>query len=246
MRFDRPQRGARHSNRGRGISTGLFARRQRGRISRGPRYPQGRTISHRSSRELCCSAEKNYSYADGDQYYQWSPDSKWLLVQYGLPDRVQTPEVGLVAADGKSEVRNLTQSGYDDFQPKWSMDGKMMIWGSDREGALSQGGGAVSGDVFAMYFTKAFYDRSKLSKEELALVKEQEDKDKKEADEKAKAVRSEAPRRRASPSPDAEQGHCVRLGRSDGPQDASYDQHIGRQRLGTLKGRRKALLPDQL
>ncbi|MBV9241522.1 MAG: PD40 domain-containing protein, partial [Acidobacteria bacterium] len=126
-------------------------------------------------------ADKNYSYADGDQYYQWSPDSKWFLVQYGLPDRIQTPEVGLVAADGKSEVRNLTLSGYDDFQPKWSLDGKMMIWGSDREGALSQGGGAVSGDVFAMYFTKAFYDRSKLSKEELAFVKEQEDKDKKEA-----------------------------------------------------------------
>ena len=133
------------------------------------------------------SGEKNYSYADGDQYYQWSPDSKWFLVQYGLPDRIQTPEVGLVAADGKSEVRNLTQSGYDDFQPKWSVDGKMMIWGSDREGALSQGGGAVSGDVFAMYFTKAFYDRSKLSKEELAFTKEQEDKDKKEAEEKAKA-----------------------------------------------------------
>ncbi|HEY2847583.1 MAG TPA: hypothetical protein VGI80_07175, partial [Pyrinomonadaceae bacterium] len=132
-------------------------------------------------------ADKNYSYADGDQYYQWSPDSKWFLVQYGLPDRIQTPEVGLVAADGKSEVHNLTQSGYDDYQPKWSVDGKMMIWGSDREGALSQGGGAVSGDVFAMYFTKALYDRSKLSKEELAMVKEQEDKDKKEADEKAKA-----------------------------------------------------------
>ncbi|MGH7782608.1 MAG: S41 family peptidase, partial [Candidatus Binatia bacterium] len=94
-------------------------------------------------------ADKNYSYADGDQYYQWSPDSKWFLVQFGLPDRIMTPEVGLVAADGKSEVRNLTQSGYDDNQPKWSVDGKMMIWGSDREGALSQGGGAVSGDVFA-------------------------------------------------------------------------------------------------
>ena len=24
----------------------------------------------------------NYSYADGDQYYQWSPDSKWFLAKY--------------------------------------------------------------------------------------------------------------------------------------------------------------------
>jgi hypothetical protein len=53
-----------------------------------------------------------------------------------------------VAADGASPVRNLTQSGYDDATPKWAMDGKMMIWGTTRDGALSQGGGAVSGDVY--------------------------------------------------------------------------------------------------
>ena len=62
--------------------------------------------------------------------------------------------------------------------PKWAMDGKMMIWGTTRDGALSQGGGAVSGDVYGMYFTKAAYDRAKLSKEEFALVKEREDKEK--------------------------------------------------------------------
>jgi len=150
-------------------------------------------------------ADKNYSYADGDQYYQWSPDSKWFLVQLGLPERVQTPEVGLISADGTGALHNLTNSGYDDFVPKWTMDGKMMIWGSDREGALAQGGGAVSGDVYGMYFTKAFYDRSKLSKEEFALLKEQEDKEKKETDEKGKtggpnAAASPAP----SPSPKAD------------------------------------------
>lgn len=145
-------------------------------------------------------ADKNYSYADGDQYYSWSPDSKWLLVQFGPKERIFTPEVGLVSADGTGEVRNLTQSGYDDFTPKWAMDGKMMIWGSSREGTLSQGGGATSGDVFGMYFTKAAYDRSKLSKEEFALLKEQEDKDKKESDEKAKGA---APSPSPSPTPKA-------------------------------------------
>jgi tricorn protease len=122
-------------------------------------------------------ADKNYSYADGDQYYQWSPDSKWLLVTYGLPERVQTPEVGLVAADGKSAVINLTLSGYDDFAPKWAMDGKMMIWGSDREGARQQAGYAITADVYGMFFSKDAFDRFKLSKEDLALVKEIEEKD---------------------------------------------------------------------
>jgi tricorn protease len=140
--------------------------------------------------------DKNYSYADGDQYYAWSPDSKWLLVSFGHTERIFTPEVGLVSADGK-EFRNLTQSGYDDINPKWAMDGKMMVWGSTREGSLAQGGGATSGDVFAMYFTKAAYDRSRLTKEEYALMKEVEEREKKEADEKAKSTPSPTP----SPTP---------------------------------------------
>lgn len=155
-------------------------------------------IASKQSRTVL-PADKNYSYADGDQYYTWSPDSKWLLVSFGPPQRIFTPEVGLVSADGSGEVRNLTQSGYDDVAPKWAMDGKMMIWGSSREGTLAQGGGATSGDVFGMYFTKAAYDRARLSKEEFALMKEQEEKDKKEADEKAKTA---SPSASPSPKPD--------------------------------------------
>ncbi|MCK9218958.1 MAG: S41 family peptidase [Bacteroidales bacterium] len=121
-------------------------------------------------------ANVNYSYADGDQYYQWSPDSKWFLVCYAFPDRIFSPEVGLVSADGKGEIMNLTLSGYDDYGPKWSVDGKMMIWGSNRDGDREQGGNLASADVYAMFFTKAAFDRFKLSKEELALVKDQEEK----------------------------------------------------------------------
>lgn len=132
-------------------------------------------------------AQYNYSYADGDQYYQWSPDSKWFLVQYAYPERLFTPEVGLVSADGKGEIHNLTLSGYDSFMPKWVLDGKMMIWGSDRQGTRQQSGDLFSWDVYGMFFTKAAFDRFKLSKEEFALVKEQEEKEKKEAGEKSKS-----------------------------------------------------------
>lgn len=157
-------------------------------------------IASKQSR-MVMPAERNYSYADGDQYYAWSPDSKWLLVEFGHRERMFTPEIGLVSADGTGELRNLTQSGYDDIVPKWAMDGKIMIWGSTREGTLSQGGRSTSGDVFAMYFTKAAFDRSKLSKEEFALLKEQEDKDKKEADEKSKASPASSPSPSPSPTP---------------------------------------------
>jgi len=139
-------------------------------------------------------ADKNYSYADGDQYYQWSPDGKWFLVMFGAPERVMAPEVGLVAADGKSPVMDLTLSGYDDFGPKWCMGGKMFIWGSDRNGTRQQAGYPASADVFGMFFTKEAFDRFKLSKEELALLKEQEekkDKDKKEAEEKKEGKKND-------------------------------------------------------
>ena len=135
-------------------------------------------------------ANVNYSYADGDQYYQWSPDSKWFLVNYSFPERIFSPEVGLVSSDGKGEIKNLTLSGYDDYVPKWSMGGKMMIWGCDRDGTREQGGNIASSDVYAMFFTKAAYERFLLSKEELALVKDQEEKaekEKKKAEEKNKS-----------------------------------------------------------
>ena len=135
-------------------------------------------------------ANVNYSYADGDQYYQWSPDNKWFLVSFSFPDRIFSPEVGLVSADGKGEIKNLTLSGYDDYGPKWSLGGKMMIWGCDRNSNREQGGNLNSADVYAMFFTKAAFDRFRLSKEELALVKDQEEKaekEKKKKEEKSKS-----------------------------------------------------------
>jgi len=125
-------------------------------------------------RRTILPAEHNYSYADGDQYYTWSPDGRWFLVQYGLQNRIFTPQVGLVAADGNGELHDLTKSGYDHGGPKWVMGGKAMIWGSDREGTRAQGGNLTSGDVYAMFFSHAAWDRFRLTKAELAVVREAE------------------------------------------------------------------------
>lgn len=133
-------------------------------------------------------AEYNYSYADGDQSYRWSPDGKWLLVQYGLV-RLFTPEIGLVSSDGQGQVVNLTRSGFDDFSPRWAMGGKMMIWGCSREGSRSLAGNPSTYDVYGLFFTRAAFDRFRLSKEEFALLKEQEEKAEKE---KEKAAGREA------------------------------------------------------
>ena len=86
---------------------------------------------------------------------------------------------------------NLTQSGFNDGRAKWILGGKGMLWFSNRDGlkAVAQGGGAQQ-DVYGMFFTQDAWDRFKLTKEEMALVKEAEEKkDSKDNKEKADASR---------------------------------------------------------
>ena len=112
---------------------------------------------------------------DNDQYFQWSPDGKWFLFDYAVPG-ISPGEVGLVSADGKGKVINLTESGFNDSRAKWIMGGKAMMWFSNRDGlkSVAQSGGAQA-DVYAMFFTQEAFDKFKLSKGRCALAKEIED-----------------------------------------------------------------------
>ena len=124
----------------------------------------------------------NYSYKDGDQWFDWSPDGKWFLVTFLTPDRWAT-EAGLVDAGGQQQLTNLTKSGYDNEFPRWMADGKSMIWFSDKYGLHGDGAAARNqGDVYEMFFSQEAYDRSKLSKAEYDILKETEDEEKKKKD----------------------------------------------------------------
>ncbi|WKN41672.1 S41 family peptidase [Tunicatimonas pelagia] len=127
--------------------------------------------------------DKNYSYSDGDQWYQWSPDGKWFLAQF-LDRGRWIPEVGLIAASGESEITNLTNSGYADVLPKWQMDGEVAVWFTDRSGMRSHGSWGSQDDVYAMFFDPAAWEKFNLSKEEYALLKEKEKEKKEDSEEK--------------------------------------------------------------
>ncbi len=116
-----------------------------------------------------------FSMRDNDQYFQWSPDGKWLLFDYSLPG-IASSEVGLVPTDGKGKVTNITESGFADNDAKWVMGGKAMIWQSNRDGLKSVAqSGSKQTDVYAMFFTQDAFDKFKLSKEDASLLKEIED-----------------------------------------------------------------------
>ncbi|MEP2278839.1 S41 family peptidase [Maribacter sp.] len=106
---------------------------------------------------------------DGDQYYQWSPDSKWLLVDWSVS--LNNTELLLVSKDGKQR-KNLTQSGYYDFSPKWVNDGSQIIYFSNRDGLKSYAtSGSFETDVYSMFLTQESWDKFNNTKEEYDLLK---------------------------------------------------------------------------
>ncbi|MFL5771852.1 MAG: S41 family peptidase [Flavisolibacter sp.] len=120
----------------------------------------------------------NFSYADGDQYYTWSPDGKWIAFNSN-EGRWGASEVAVMKADGSGERKNLTESGFSDGNAQWAFGGKALLWTTDRDGKKPlayQGPREV--DVYAMFFDQEAYDKFKLNKDEFALLKEKEDKDK--------------------------------------------------------------------
>lgn len=131
---------------------------------------------------------RNYSYADGDWGYQWSPDSKWLFVD-DEKGYMFSQNTALLKADGTGEIKHPVNSGFGEGDAKWAMDGKMMTYLSGKEGRKSlavQGSQEV--DVFAVFFDQEAYDRYMLSEEEFKLLeeKEKDEKDKKEKEEAEK------------------------------------------------------------
>ncbi len=131
------------------------------------------------------TSEELFHMRDGDQYFQWSPDSNWLLVDWGVS--LSNTEVLLISKDGKQR-KNLTQSGYYDGAPKWVNEGNQILYFSNRDGLKSY---ATSGrsemDVYTMFLNQEAWDKFNKSKEEYDLMKMIEDAAKEKEDE-AKSV----------------------------------------------------------
>lgn len=127
----------------------------------------------------------NYSYTDGDQHYQWSPDGKWFLVDF-YPHTLFMSDIALVAASGNGKMVNLTESGYTDSNAQWSLKGNAMIWATDMRGYRSHGSWGSERDVYIQFFNQKAFDDFKLSKEERELKETLEKEEKKKKTEKEK------------------------------------------------------------
>ncbi|MDE6533113.1 MAG: PDZ domain-containing protein [Muribaculaceae bacterium] len=110
----------------------------------------------------------------------WSPDSRWLAVEVMDPLHEPYSDIALInAADGE-QIR-LTRTGYFDQQPRWSDDGKAILFASERYGMRNHASWGSENDVMMVFLTKDAYDRYRLSEEDFALLKEVEKEQKKSA-----------------------------------------------------------------
>ena len=177
-----------------------------------PRYsPDGTQIAYLENRttikvldlktgrtRLILAGDMNYSYSDGDQAFEWSPDGKWLAVQF-LSHSRWSNEVGLIPSSGEGKLVNLTNSGYEDGSPRFTRKGEVLYWQTDRQGLRSHAGNGEQTDIFAAYLTPKAWDRYKLDEaaydQLVAKEKDAKGKDKpKDADkDKANEAKDKAP-----------------------------------------------------
>lgn len=121
--------------------------------------------------DVALPAKFNFSYADGDMGFEWSPDSRWILTSYMGEGGWNNMDIAVASIDGKKVV-NLTNSGYSDESPEWALGGKAIVWASDRAGYRSHGSWGAEDDVYIMYLDKEAYELSKYNKEDRALYEE--------------------------------------------------------------------------
>lgn len=159
-----------------------------------PKYsPDGKEVAYVENRaavkvlnlesketRLVLPGDRNYSYSDDDLWFDWSPDGRWILAPFLQTGR-WSHEVGIVDANGKRPVTNLTKSGYQNLQPLWTQGGKSMIWLSEKYGLHGDDGneGDPQYDVYETFFTQEALNRFRLSPAEYEILKANEEKVKK-------------------------------------------------------------------
>ncbi|MEL6414312.1 MAG: PDZ domain-containing protein, partial [Pseudomonadota bacterium] len=135
------------------------------------------------------TAEQNYSYADGDISFHFSPDSKWIAADYTPRGYYFYTDIGLAPVDGPAGPTDISVNGYYDGAPVWHSSGDLVYWFTDRYGERTHGSWGSEGDVVAAFLNEASWTRFNLSEQERAALEkagdakdEEEDDDESEED----------------------------------------------------------------
>lgn len=142
----------------------------------------------------------NYSYSDGDISFQWSPDSKWIVINYIGEGGWNNTDVALVAVDG-SKVVDLTESGFTEELPRFTLDGGAVTYITSRYGMKNQGSWGNTYDVVLMALNGEAWDNFNMTEEEASLKEkaEKEAQEKSQTDKKEKKSKDKAEKKEVKP-----------------------------------------------
>ncbi|MDE6575170.1 MAG: PDZ domain-containing protein [Muribaculaceae bacterium] len=117
--------------------------------------------------------------------FTWSPDSRWIALE--IIDRRHDPysDIAIINVENGS-LTNITNSGYFDSDPRWTMDGNAISFISERYGMRNHASWGSMSDVLLVFLNQDAFTDFKKSKEERELAKQDDKKDKKDADKKDK------------------------------------------------------------
>ena len=124
--------------------------------------------------------DRNISYVDGDQQYSWAPDSSRIAVIFNGHSR-WAGDLGIIDIES-GEITNVTNTGTEDYVPKWSGNGEYIAWLSGNE-------------IYAFFLNKKGLDNYRKSADEIAIEKKLEQKKK----EKDAAKAAQKPQQKEEP-----------------------------------------------
>ena len=208
--------------------------------------PDGKSIAYLKDRtavavmDLKSGKEKilldksvNYSYSDGDQNFQWSPDSRFILCNYQAGGGWNNEDVALINVE-TGEITDLTESGYTDSNFKWALGGKAMTWASDKAGYRSHGSWGAEDDIYIMFFDGKRYLEFLRDKEDREIAQMMKN-DKEKKEEKKDSVKAEKKTEELVLQLDDRKDRIVRLTRTSGRLGDHYLTADGKKLYYTVR-----------
>ena len=144
--------------------------------------PNGKRVAYREDRNSIkvydlendetyelLSNQQVYSYSDEDLTYSWSPDSQYLVTR----NRASfNSDIVILSADNSQEPINVSNSGFSDTQPKFSADGQIVYWLSNKNALRTIDESAVQADIYAVYLNRKAQHQALKTKEQKWLDEE--------------------------------------------------------------------------
>lgn len=155
--------------------------------------PDGKQLAYIADRNklmvMDLKTKKTRQLTDGTTYAHrrkgfeafWSPDSKWIAINYIQPEHDPYGDIALINVES-GKLTKVTATGYFDEGTHWVMDGNALLFLSERYGMRNHASWGSHYDVMITFLNKDSYDKFRLSKEDYELLKEVEKAAKKKKD----------------------------------------------------------------